>query len=276
MLGSSMRKVAVESKNETILFRTGLDVDVTNIKHIEALSYSKFDAVVHLAAETDHLYAERHPELAYFVNQTGTQNMVEYARKINVPFVYIGTCGIFDGTKDSYIEDDIPCPLNHYGRSKYYGEICARSYDKHYILRSGWGIGGGPVVDHKFIGLIWGQRFNKRIFAINDVFGSPSYFVDFSKTLISFLENKPPFGTYNVAGTGGLSRYEVAKTFLDTIGWNGELVPVSYEEYHKMNELKVPYTKCEVLNTKKLISTGLSKMDDSLRSVERYAKDYFL
>jgi len=62
---------------------------------------------------------------------------------------------VFDGKKEQpYKSYDVPNPINHYNRSKYYGELLVKEYVYSYILRAGWMFGGGPEVDKKFVNKI--------------------------------------------------------------------------------------------------------------------------
>jgi dTDP-4-dehydrorhamnose reductase len=249
--------------------RDTLDVTVT----VDPKDYFGIDAIIHCAAITDHHKAEIEQIETYDVNVCGTENMVELARKLDVPIVYIGTCGMYDGLKDSYSEDDEPTPLNHYGTTKHYGELAVQQYEKHYITRCGWGMGGG-LQDKKFINLIYRlSKVQDTIHAINDVYGSPTYFIDFAIVIQEILENKIEYGTYNIGGDRA-SRYDVAKHFFECIGSGTKVIPISKEDYHKIYPLKVPYTNCEVLNTDKIKKTGLFKMRHWKDALAEYAKDF--
>ncbi len=99
-------------------------------------------------------YCELNPEKAFATNENGVKNFLPYVREKNIPFVYISTAGVFDGQKDAYDEADAPAPLSVYGKSKYNGELAARSLNTHIVIRAGWMMGGGPRKDKKFINKI--------------------------------------------------------------------------------------------------------------------------
>ncbi|MFH1317779.1 MAG: sugar nucleotide-binding protein, partial [Candidatus Omnitrophota bacterium] len=182
MLGNAIKDAFIAHE---LILTGSIELDVRNIKQVMAYANKKPDLIIHAAAETDHVAAEFDPVACYMSNFTGTQNMVELAKWLSIPIVYISTCGIFDGTKEFYTENDVPTPLNHYGRSKYYGELAVRAYHKHYIFRCGWGMGGGPGIDKKFINKIFQliKSGQKEIFGICDVYGSPTYHPDLARTI---------------------------------------------------------------------------------------------
>src|SRR3989344_8350763 len=103
MLGTTVAKVF---KNHDLIATGNTDLDVCNIKQVMAYANKKLDLILHLAAETDLAKAEFNPVDAYMINHTGTQNMVEFAKILDIPIVYIGTAMIFDGKKKSYPEED--------------------------------------------------------------------------------------------------------------------------------------------------------------------------
>ncbi len=275
MLGSSVKRVF---QNHDLILTGSIELDVRNIKQVMQYADRKLDLILHLAAETDHFKAEFNPTDAYLTNHTGTQNMVELARMLNIPIVYIGTAGIFDGKKKSYTEEDKASPINHYGRSKYYGEIAARSYEKHYIVRSGWAMGGGVEIDKKFINKVFKQIRGgaKKLYGIKDVYGNPTYTMDFAKTLKNITEARIPYGVYNSSGKGAASRYEVLKQFIGFLGLSKklELIPVTYKEYFRLFPLQCPHTRSEVLSIEKLEKTGLSQMRDWREALAGYTKEF--
>lgn len=61
------------------------------------------NGVVHLAARTGHRVCEEKPQEAFDVNVRGTENVLEYCRKHDVPLVFASTCGVY-GAFTQYTE----------------------------------------------------------------------------------------------------------------------------------------------------------------------------
>lgn len=195
-------------------------LDVAASKDVSTyLAKVKPNYIVHLAALTDMEYCELHPEEAYATNTGGVQNVVEYARSHNIPLVYISTAGVFDGEKDEYIESDVPNPLSVYGKSKYGGELVAKTLPKSIIIRAGWMMGGGPKKDKKFINKIIKQlrAGAKELAVVNDKFGTPCHTYDLAQSIKYLLDNDA-YGIYHGACEGGGSRADVAKYLLECLG----------------------------------------------------------
>ncbi len=195
-------------------------LDVSNAKDVDNyLQKVKPNYIVHLAAWTDMEYCELHPEGAYATNTGGVENVAKYAREHNIPLLYISTAGVFDGEKDEYTEHDIPNPLSVYGKSKYGGELVAKTLPKSIIIRAGWMMGGGPKKDKKFINKIIKQLKAgvKELAVVNDKFGTPCHTYDLAQS-IKYLLDHEAYGLYHGACDGGGSRADVARFMLEKLG----------------------------------------------------------
>lgn len=251
MLGQAIQQVF--TKHEFINPKS-FQLDVRNYEQVILFRNLRPDIIFHLAAATDHIACEFMPSDAYMTNTIGTQNMVELARDLDIPIVYISTGGVFEGNKPFYVEDDMPCPINSYSRSKYYGEILVKFYKKHFIIRSGWMMGGGPKDDKKFVNKIFKQiqEGARNIHAISDVFGSPTYAKDLAEGIREII--KMDFGIYHCANSGIASRYDVAKVFVRCLGIDKlvKVIPRTFTEFYSENKLACPYTKNEVIESSKI------------------------
>jgi dTDP-4-dehydrorhamnose reductase len=100
----------------------------------------KPDIIVNAAAYTAVDRAEKEEDLARVVNGAAVGVLGEEARKLGALIVHYSTDYVFDGTKTSpYNEDDVPNPINAYGRSKLAGErALSQSGSDFLILRSCW------------------------------------------------------------------------------------------------------------------------------------------
>jgi len=78
--------------------------------------------IVHCAAFTDLVSAEKERELCYQTNIIGTRNLAS----LGIPMIYISTEYVFDGEKGNYVEEDYCNPVNFYGLTKLLGEYESR------------------------------------------------------------------------------------------------------------------------------------------------------
>ena len=233
--------------------------DVRDLNSVLKMSLEfKPDLLINLAALTDLEYCETNPEDSWLTNALGQENICLAAKKLDIPVVYISTAGIFDGEKEYYHDFDLPKPLSIYGKSKYYGETITQGLaDKHFIFRAGWMMGGGTKKDKKFLNKIFKQITSgkKELFVVDDKLGTPTYTVDFAKSMFKIL-NMDFFGLYNMVCEGSGSRYDVALEFLKCL---------SLEDKMKINIVKSDYFKKEYFAprplSEKLINLKLRKRD---------------
>lgn len=242
MLGEA---VYSQFKDVCQVYATDIDLNepwLTYLDVMDHLSVNKFltqikpNYIIHLAALTDMEYCETHPQEAYTTNAGGVENVISYARSSSATFLYISTAGIFDGKKDAYDEFDMPNPQSIYGRSKYVGELIARSIVKSVVIRAGWMMGGGPRKDKKFINKIIKQLRSgaKSIAVVNDKLGTPCYTYDLAR-IIFYLLDSERYGLYHGASEGGGSRFDVADFLISEIGLKDkiDLLPVASAYFDK-------------------------------------------
>ena len=113
LLGSELRKLiecSCPARDE---------LDITNLS---GFTGKEFDLIIHCAAFTDLVRAEKEKELCYKTNVIGTRNLA----KLGIPMIYISTEYVFDGEKGNYEETDYENPQNFYSYTKLLGEYEAR------------------------------------------------------------------------------------------------------------------------------------------------------
>lgn len=235
-------------------------LDVSDSREVQNyLARIRPDYIVHLAALTDMEYCELNPDHAYLVNTQGVENLAEYARQNNTPFVYISTAGIFDGAKDAYNEEDAPNPQSVYGKSKYAGEIIARKLEKSIVIRAGWMMGGGPRKDKKFINKIIKQlrAGADEIAVVDDKLGTPCYTYDLAK-IIEYLLDHQIYGLYHGACEGGASRYEIAKFLVNSLKLDRQIQIKQVSSDHFQESYFAPRPTSEKLVNLKLKEKGVN------------------
>ena len=234
------------------------------------------ELIINLAALTDLEYCEKEQENAWLTNALGAENLGLIANELDVPYVYISTAGIFGGERDLYNDFHAPDPLSVYAQSKYYGEQYVRnSVKKHYVLRAGWMMGGGPTKDKKFINKIYKQICDgaSELFVVDDKLGTPTYTVDFANGLCVLVESEQ-YGLYNQVCGGSASRFMVAQEFVILMGLAEKIkvtiVPSDYFE----DEYFAPRPLSEKLVNLKLNQRGLNRMRDWRICLEEYAEAF--
>ncbi|WP_288250462.1 dTDP-4-dehydrorhamnose reductase [uncultured Prochlorococcus sp.] len=175
--------------------------------------------IINASAYTNVEAAEDQAELASIVNFKAVDTLAKIAKKLNILFIHFSTDYVFDGTKnDPYLEDDLPSPLNVYGKTKLDGEKAIQeSGCMFYIFRVTWVIGEyGNNFAKKIIQLAK-ERSHLKI--ISDQQGVPTSPSLISEVLIHLIKSyksstKWGFGIYNLTPNGKASWFIIAELII--------------------------------------------------------------
>lgn len=133
------------------------------------------DVIVNAVAYTNVDGAESEPDKAYAVNAHAVKVIAEEAEKINALVIHYSTDYVFDGLKDTpYTEEDIPNPLNTYGKSKLEGEKALQASKTPYLIFRTSGVYDNR--GHNFV-LTMKRLFKQRseLKVIKDQYASPTW-----------------------------------------------------------------------------------------------------
>lgn len=243
----------------------------------KAIEEFKPDLILHLAAETDLEFCEANPEIAEAVNVEATRHVAEIAEEAGATLVYISTAGVFDGEKEGfYTEVDKPNPIMVYGDTKFRGEEAVReACRKHYVVRAGWMVGGGPDKDHKFVSKILDQILSgqKTLHVVNDRFGTPTYTYDFAMNLFQLLETEA-YGTYHMVCEGAGSRHDVALELV-RICQQGEIVVEAVDSDYFKDVYFAPRPVSEMMKNANLEKLGINLMRPWKEALEEYVTRHY-
>ncbi len=197
-----------------------------------AIATANPDIVIHAAANTDVDGCEKHPEIAYQSNASGTRFVAQAAATTGSIFMYISTNFIFSGIKSfPYHEFDSPDPINVYGKSKLAGEYEAMAIPVPvYIIRTSQIFNR---TGRNFVNTMLNLMSNReRISVVADQFGNPSYATDLAHGIYDILEKAPP-GIYHLTNSGVASWYQWAVQIANVIDSSTEIVPIPGSEYER-------------------------------------------
>ena len=129
-LGNSFSSIYKEKYNILSLGKDLLDVTKKNeVSHI----IKKFqpDILLNCAAITNVDAAEKYPDIANDVNALSIKNILQLFDGL---FIQISTDYVFDGKDGPFTEDAPTNPINHYGKSKLYGEKIIKENAKDWLI----------------------------------------------------------------------------------------------------------------------------------------------
>lgn len=206
-------------------------LDITDKQAVDA----KFDAlqpavVYHCAAYTAVDNAEDEgKQINWQVNEDGTRNVAEAAKRVGAKLVYISTDYVFDGTNPGeYQVDDPTNPKNEYGKAKLAGEQAVKeAMDDYYIIRTSWVFGKyGKNFVYTMLRL---AKDHDKLTVVNDQFGRPTWTRTLAEFMTYLVDNDEPFGTYQLSNENSCSWYEFAKEILKDE--DVEVAPVDSSAY---------------------------------------------
>ncbi len=196
----------------------------------DVLDTYKPQIILHCAGLTNVDLCEKNPTLAYQLNGESVRSFARYSAVNDAQFVYISTDHLFSGEGSFYTEDDTPCPLNTYGKSKLEGEnIALAEYNKSLIVRTNF-FGRGLPWRHSFTDWIWlNLKQGNPLKSFKDSFFTPlsiPKLIQITDQLIS----REAIGIFNVCGAERLNKFEFSMKFSKYFQLNENLITSSSME----------------------------------------------
>lgn len=206
--------------------------------------------VIISSAKTNVLECESDPKSSLNLNVKGVENILKYCEGKKV--VFYSTDNVFDGKKEIYTEEDIPTPINFYGKHKLEAEKLVGNLPGSLIIRTSrhYGLNRSSKYLNK---VIFYLQKGEIIKAPIETPGNFSFVNDVSLATLELVE-KNKEGIYNVAGRGINSLYDAAKKVALIFGFDDSLVVPVDKDY--FNDL-VKRPSCP-LSLEKLFNEGIN------------------
>jgi dTDP-4-dehydrorhamnose reductase len=179
---------------------TSRDADVRDRDAVErSLADHRPDAVIHTA------YRQTGPGFRD-INVEGSANVARTAAACGARLVHVSTDVVFDGLAcRPYVEEDAPCPVTDYGRSKADAEGAVRAeHPQALIVRTSLIYGGTEPSKHELA-----ARSPGGVFFTNEL-RNPVQVGDLAEALLE-LASLEVAGLLHVGGADGVSRCEFAR-----------------------------------------------------------------
>lgn len=177
-------------------------------------------AVINAAAYTQVDNAEAEESVATAVNAHSPAAMAIYCAAKHIPLVHFSTDYVFDGKgEEPHHEDDLPAPLNAYGRSKLAGEDAIAHVGGHYlILRTSWLYDAKGKNFLNTIVRLAGEREELKI--IDDQYGAPTYAPHLAVATLAIQKKAMemssfPSGIYHLCNQGVTTWYGFASAIVE-------------------------------------------------------------
>lgn len=255
--GQLGRALAAEYPDAELVDRDTFDMSDPNI--ISARHWRDYDTILNAAAYTAVDLAETPDGRrdAWLSNATALTNLVKIANNNNITLVHVSSDYVFDGTKDSYTEDELLCPLGVYAQSKAAGDLVVSTTPRHYLVRTSWVIGDGNNFVRTMKSLA--DRGIKPS-VVDDQVGRLTFTEDLAKGIKHLLNTKASYGTYNLSNDGEPASWAAIAQEVFTLSGKSanDITPVTTEEYYKGKDGIAPRPLQSTLNIDKIKATGFA------------------
>jgi dTDP-4-dehydrorhamnose reductase len=193
------------------------EMDITDpFRVYDVFEENKPDVVIHSAAMSKPDECELNQWDAYLVNVEGTISVLLNASENKSHFIFLSTDFVFDGERGMYKEDDLPNPVNFYGKTKLEAEDAVKEYEYEWAIVRTITVYGktfsGRISFPELIKekLQKGETYN----VFDDQLRTPTYAEDLASGIISIIEKKA-LGIYHLSGTDAMTPYEMALKIAD-------------------------------------------------------------
>ncbi len=174
--------------------------------------------VIHAGAMTAVADACARPAEAAQVNTQATVVLAEATEQCGGRLVFCSTDMVFDGTAAPYREDDLPCPLSQYGRTKATAERYLSGMRHVLIVRIPLLYGFACTArETTFARQVAALRAGTPLRLFTDEFRTPVSLPDAARALVG-LACSARTGVLHLAGPQRLSRYELIAQVADALG----------------------------------------------------------
>ncbi len=254
-LGSSIRKISGNYKNNNFLFTDMPEVDITNVDLLRDLvKKNNINAIINCAAFTAVDKAESCNDLAAKINVDGPKNLATVAKEVGAKLVHISTDYVFGGKSCLPLkETDKPAPIGVYGRTKRMGEAeVEMSGCDAIVIRTAWlysEFGANYVKTMLRLG-----KEKDHLNVVFDQVGTPTYATDLAVAIMTLLEKGfSGYELYHFSNEGVISWFDFTKAIFEIAGIKTPVGAIESYEYPTAAE-RPAYS---VLNKRKIKDAGV-------------------
>lgn len=245
-----------------------LPLDITDECSVAACwAAARPDAVVHAAALSKAGQCQKAPDRSYQVNVEGTLRLAKRCAAASVPFIFISTDLVFDGTAPPYREGDRPQPINVYGQHKLAAEQgVLQLYPDATICRLPLLLGlATPTANSYLQTLLTAIAAGQPQTLFIDEVRTPVIVTDAVQGLQLVLEQSIS-GLLHLGGCEALNRYELGLEIASRFSQRADLLIPALQA---SVSLSTPRPKNVALNSDKAFALGYSpqKIEEALAAI---------
>ncbi len=180
---------------------------------------------------------------------TDVDEVLSFAREVK-PYAIIN-CAAYTAVDAAETHLDLNYKINAvgpksvYGITKLAGENFVKDFADHYfIIRTAWLYGEGKNFVKTMLRL---SETHDKLTVVDDQFGSPTSTLELAKA-IAYLLPTDNYGLFHGTCEGSTNWAEFAKEIMRQAGKKTEIIPVTTEEYQKINPQSAPRPHYSILD----------------------------
>jgi dTDP-4-dehydrorhamnose reductase len=226
------------------------------------------DIVINTVSLVNVDQCEENPELANAITVDTAENIAHASERYGCRLIYISTDHLFDGKKSMYTEEDIPAPVNIYGKTKLLAESrTLKHIADAVIVRTnffGWSPPGHPPTFGEW--MYNNLKEEKPMNLFTDYYFTPievTYLAEAIETVIMSDFS----GIINIAGSERCSKYEFGMMLAKIAGIDAKtIIPTTVTE----KSFKAPRQPDLSLSTMKFNRLYHKKIPGLRQNLERF------
>jgi dTDP-4-dehydrorhamnose reductase len=168
---------------------------------------------------------EKNQWQAYVENVESTITLLLNSEEQKSFFIFLSTDFIFDGESGPYKENDLPNPVNFYGKTKLEAEEAVKEYPFSWAIVRTVLVYGKPNTGGANLLTIVKEKIEKgeeyKVF--DDQVRTPTYVEELASAVLAVCEKKAT-GVFHISGKDVLSPYQMACMAADQLGLDKALI----------------------------------------------------
>lgn len=206
---------------------TYLDLDINHHDKVkEAIEQHMPDVIINTAAMPNVDACERDPEASYKVNVEAVANLIGLCEQHGIHLIHLSTDFVFDGVEGPYTEQDLPNPLNVYGKHKLAAEqLIQKAACPWAIVRTILVYGVVADLSRSNI-VLWAKNALEKgesIRVVNDQWRMPTLAEDLAKACLTIADRQAE-GIYHISGKDLFSICEIVEAVVEHYRLEGSFI----------------------------------------------------
>lgn len=199
-------------------------IDVRNLSSIENFfEKNSADVVVNCTAISNVDEIQKNNQLALQVNSFGAENIAKSCKKYGKKLIHISTDSVFDGQKGMYSEEDLPNPINEYGKTKKLGEdLIKKTVDEFIIIRTNF-YGTFTQKTNLFDWVVKNLKNKNEIVGFSDIIFNPLEVHNLSSMILELGTSKFN-GIIHLASDEIFSKFEFCLKIAQNMDFSNKLI----------------------------------------------------